>query len=75
MTRNVLILPPFSLLQLIITGRDAVQRVVDSFWQRRNRIIREEAALRDSGMPPAAPPYGPSSGLIGFGADLHNKDQ
>lgn len=41
--------------RLIITGRDAVQRVVDSFWARRNRIIEEEAAQRDRGdLPPTA---------------------
>ena len=56
--------------QLIITGRDAVQRVVESFWKRRNMIIREEAAMRDSGV---APPSGGTGGT-GLGGDFpHNK--
>ena len=46
-------MPP---LQLIITGRDAVQRTVESFWKKRNSIIREEADLRERGLPPPPPP-------------------
>ncbi|GAX72838.1 hypothetical protein CEUSTIGMA_g293.t1 [Chlamydomonas eustigma] len=34
--------------KLIITGRDAVHRVVESFWRRRNQIIQDEASRQES---------------------------
>lgn len=33
--------------KLIITGRDAVQRTVESFMRKRSQIIQEEAAAQE----------------------------
>jgi hypothetical protein len=58
-------------LQLIITGRDAVQRVVESFWRKRNAIIEEEASLRERGVlsPDSVTGVRPITGR-GLGGDL-----
>lgn len=42
--------------KLIITGRDAVQRVVETFWKRRNAIIEDEASRQQQGGDGSAPP-------------------
>jgi len=58
--------------KLIITGRDAVARTMESFMKRRNAIIEDEAAARERGSLAAPPPQDgyprPRGGSMGGGS-------